>query len=153
MRTRSSTLHSATLGALVLCAFTTALEAQAAPRAGSAQGRRSSCAPAPAPAAGDLELNPIKPDSDIPSRGSQKPTAVTFINGSCDTVSIVWVDYYGGRKRYKTLAPGATYQQQTFDDNTWVIEMADSSRAVGFFRSAVTPARAVIRSRGPAAGR
>jgi len=110
---------------------------------------RRGCAPAPAPVAGDLEQNASKPDADIPSRNWQTPTSVTFINGSCDAVSIVWVNYYGGRKLYKQLLPSASYTQQTFDDNTWVIESVNSARPLGFFRSVVAPSRAMIRGTGP----
>ena len=132
---------------MLVCAMT--LHAQSGQRVAGVSAARRGCAPAPAPVAGDLRLRASKPDSAIPSRYLQTPTSVTFINGSCDAVSIVWVNYYGGRKLYRQLLPGATYTQQTFDDNTWVIESVNSARPLGFFRSVVAPSRAVIRGTRP----
>jgi len=123
------------------------LHAQSGQRLAGVSAARRGCAPAPAPVAGDLRLSASKPDSAIPSRNWQTSTSVTFINGSCDAVSIVWVNYYGGRKLYRQLLPGATYTQQTFDDKTWVIESVNDAGPLGFFRSVVAPSRAVIRGR------
>ncbi len=133
MRTRSLLLPLTRLGVPLLCAIS-AVASQAPARTTEAPGRRTSCAPPPARAAGDLELSAMRPDAEIPSRDWQTPTTVTFVNGSCDTVSIIWVDYYGRRKPYKVLPPGATHEQKTFVDNTWVIETSSPARAVGYFR-------------------
>jgi hypothetical protein len=147
MHVRSFLLPPVTVGVALFCAVTAGLAAQVATRGTDTPARRTSCAPPPVRAAGDLELRAIRPDTEIPSRNWQTPTTVTFVNGSCDTVSIIWVDYYGRRKPYKVLPPGATHEQKTFVDNTWVIETSSPARPVGYFRSTASSSRAVIRER------
>jgi hypothetical protein len=134
-------LRRATLMSIVF--FVSSLGAQqtaAARRTG-----RTTCAPPPVAAAGDLAQSTAKDDADIPSRGTQTPTSIRFVNGTCSTVSVIWIDYYGGRKVYRRLPPGGSYEQETFDGNTWAIETSEPTRRLGYFTTGLTASRAVIR--------
>ena len=56
----------------------------------------------------------------LASRESRRSTNVTFMNGLPDCrARLFWCDYQGKLVRYKTLAPGETHRQQTFETHPW----------------------------------
>ena len=56
----------------------------------------------------------------LASRESRRSTNVTFKNGLPDCrARLFWCDYQGKLVRYKTLAPGETHRQQTFETHPW----------------------------------
>ncbi|MFI3187038.1 MAG: hypothetical protein QX198_13780 [Methylococcaceae bacterium] len=53
--------------------------------------------------------------------GSNKKTALNFMNHRDHDVSLFWIDFDGRRKFYATINPGLHYQQNTFSGHVWVI--------------------------------
>ena len=68
------------------------------------------------------------------------------------SVRQIWISYAGERKPYAVLDPGATRDQNTYSNATWLItDLNDTS--LGHFRTGTQDAVAVIPSRrkaGPA---
>jgi hypothetical protein len=64
-------------------------------------------------------------ESDLAS-GAGVSTAILFNNVSDETVRVYWIDGFGNRNLYWTLAPGESYVQQTFLTHPWVITNLDN---------------------------
>ena len=58
---------------------------------------------------------------NIRSVDSKTKAIVNFSNNTGKTINIVWLDYEGKRKTYKTLKRGEVYEQQTFVGHPWLI--------------------------------
>ena len=58
---------------------------------------------------------------NIRSVDSKTKAIVNFSNNTGKTINIVWLDYEGKRKTYKTLNRGEVYEQQTFVGHPWLI--------------------------------
>jgi hypothetical protein len=58
---------------------------------------------------------------NIRSVDSKSRAIVNFSNNSGKTLDIVWLDYDGKRKTYRTLKNGEVYEQQTFVGHPWLI--------------------------------
>ena len=70
-------------------------------------------------------------------------TTVFFENKSSDTVKVYWVQYGGGLKFYGNLEPGATREQSTFSDASWLIT-DEADKPLGYFRTTQKAGFAVI---------
>ncbi len=58
---------------------------------------------------------------NIRSVDSKSKAVIHFSNNTERTVNVVWLDYEGNRKTYKTLKRGEVYEQQTFVGHPWLI--------------------------------
>lgn len=58
---------------------------------------------------------------NIRSIDSKTKAAISFSNNTGKTVSVVWLDYDGKRKPYRTLKNGEVYEQETFVGHPWLI--------------------------------
>ena len=56
-------------------------------------------------------------------RGDE-PTRLEFSNKRSGPVKVYWIDYDGRRQHYRDLAPGSSYEQQTFMTHPWVVTEA-----------------------------
>jgi hypothetical protein len=70
-------------------------------------------------------------------------TTVVFENKSGRKVKLYWVEYGGGLKIYGTLDVGATREQNTFSDATWLIT-DEKDKPLGYFISTPKLSKAVI---------
>ena len=71
-------------------------------------------------------------ESDLAS-GAGASTAILFNNVTDETVRVYWINELGNRVLYATLAPGASYVQQTFLTHPWVItNLANEGLAIYF---------------------
>jgi hypothetical protein len=57
----------------------------------------------------------------IRSVNSNTKANVSFSNNTGRTVSVVWLDYDGKRKPYRTLKNNEVYEQETFVGHPWLI--------------------------------
>ncbi|KAG6867745.1 hypothetical protein C0993_011699 [Termitomyces sp. T159_Od127] len=83
-------------------------------------------------------LTPMSPSSvkDPRSLPDTKPTKITFVNLRQTKVTILWVDFDGKRKFYRSLDPGSSYSQPTFVDHIWEVVTDDcEKKSVAFFKA------------------
>ena len=60
------------------------------------------------------------PPSGTKSESAESPLNLAFKNDSKSRLDIAWVNYDGKLKFYKTLQPGESYHQSTFETHPWV---------------------------------
>ena len=82
-------------------------------------------------------------DQKPPKSKTGSFTTVVFENKSGRKVKLYWVEYGGGLKIYGTLDVGATREQNTFSDATWLIT-DEKDKPLGYFISTQKLAKAVI---------
>ncbi len=70
-------------------------------------------------------------------------TTVVFENHSGRKVKLYWVEYGGGLKIYATLDVGATREQNTFSDATWLVT-DEKEKPLGYFISTPKLSKAII---------
>jgi hypothetical protein len=51
---------------------------------------------------------------------AEKPVKVGFKNESSSRLDLAWVNYDGKLVFYRTLQPGQSYEQSTFETHPWV---------------------------------
>lgn len=57
----------------------------------------------------------------IRSKESKRKAVVHFANSTGRTMDVVWIDFDGKRKTYRTLKNGEDYKQQTFVTHPWIL--------------------------------
>jgi hypothetical protein len=68
------------------------------------------------------------------SRESRHSTSVVFRNAVADPPArcrVFWLDYQGKPVRYKTLDPGETHRQQTFETHPWTFTTVPTRGSLG----------------------
>ena len=92
----------------------------------------------------DLKWYPATERSAAPKSNNGDNTQVVFENKSKRPVKLVWVSYDNKLRFYDTIEAGATRQQNTYSNNTWLITDTDDN-PLGFFIVNTTKiARAII---------
>jgi len=61
------------------------------------------------------------PPGSIRSKESNRKAVVHFANSTGRTMDVVWIDFDGKRKTYRTLKNGEDYKQQTFVTHPWIL--------------------------------
>ncbi len=84
------------------------------------------------------------PRSSLRSIHSQIPTEVTFRNLTNNPVRVIWIDYEGRERRYRTLAPGESYMQPTFATHPWRLRDAKTGRTLRTIVAVGTPSQVVV---------
>ena len=72
-------------------------------------------------------------------------TKVTFVNHSALTVRTYWLNYQGKRVFYAEVAPGSSYEQQTYVTHPWVITNSRSGDCVAIYLPTRSPGIVAIR--------
>lgn len=144
---------------LLLCAGAALVAVQSWPhREGAAATPPAATAEAPSPAtttaatatataaAGRPEIPalPGSAEQDVRNAANGAATSIRFVNSSPATVTVMWLDYGHQRVRYADLAPGRSYEQQTYTGHVWVVTRADGT-AIAVYEAAAEPGVAVIR--------
>ena len=60
------------------------------------------------------------PPAGMKSENAEKPVKLGFKNDSSTRLDLAWVNYDGKLSFYKTLQPGQSYEQNTFETHPWV---------------------------------
>ena len=68
---------------------------------------------------------------------------VTFENLRDEAVKLYWIEYGGGRRHYADIAAGASREQTTYSNATWLITNL-SDVPLGYFRTSLKHANAII---------
>jgi hypothetical protein len=68
-----------------------------------------------------LSQYPCSDEGTIHSVGNGLEVRVAFINQSSSSVQIDWINGSGARQTYDTLAPGNTYNVNTYVQQVWLI--------------------------------
>jgi hypothetical protein len=61
------------------------------------------------------------PPGSIRSKESKRKAVVHFANSTFRPFDIVWIDFDGKRKTYRTLKHGEDYKQQTYVSHPWIL--------------------------------
>lgn len=72
----------------------------------------------------------LLPALGLASRESRHSVIVTFLNACGERCRLYWIDYAGKVVRYKTLSPGETHRQQTFETHPWTFATVPDDDAV-----------------------
>jgi von Hippel-Lindau disease tumor suppressor protein len=64
------------------------------------------------------------------SRASDVSLHLEFANDTDGPIFIYWLDFEGHRVHYNTLAPGESYEQQTYVTHPWVVVDAADNRCL-----------------------
>jgi VHL beta domain len=59
--------------------------------------------------------------SSLRSATYQQVISLNFLNKTKTSINIIWIDYEGLRKPYKTLAPNQAFTQSTYVSHPWLI--------------------------------
>ncbi|HSI33372.1 MAG: prolyl oligopeptidase family serine peptidase [Phycisphaerae bacterium] len=103
--------------------------------------------PAPAPAIDAATLAPL--DRPRPSRNGGGETSIRFVNKTPGPLDAAWVNTDGTRRKYATVAAGATHDQHTFAGHIWVLT-DPAGKVVAAFQATEHPASAVVGGNPPA---
>ncbi|WP_063710792.1 hypothetical protein [Actinokineospora enzanensis] len=70
----------------------------------------------------------------VPDRSpaSDHSVILTFANRLTISVAVSWVDFDGHEVFYRQLAPGESYQQQTFTGHVWVVRTENGTERERF---------------------
>jgi len=77
--------------------------------------------PAPSSQPENVKGATTTPNVSLRSIEGSTSTSVKFVNNSNEVVNIYWKDYQGNEKFYNKLAPGQSYDQQTFVTHPWIV--------------------------------
>ncbi|HYE19572.1 MAG TPA: DPP IV N-terminal domain-containing protein [Tepidisphaeraceae bacterium] len=97
--------------------------------------------PAPAPPIDAATLAPL--DRPRPSRNGGGETSIRFVNKTAGPLDAAWVDADGNRRKYATVAAGATHDQHTFAGHVWALT-DPAGKVVAAFEATETPASAIV---------
>jgi von Hippel-Lindau disease tumor suppressor protein len=87
---------------------------------------------------------PIGPDElirgcsnlrNLRSANYNEPVLLNFMNKMKTSVHIIWIDYQGAPKLYRTLAPNQNFTQSTYVSHPWLITSAAGSCLGAFVAS------------------
>jgi hypothetical protein len=59
--------------------------------------------------------------------------SVHFSNLTAQPLDVYWLNYNGERVRYRILAPGEDYTQQTYVTHPWVLAYDDGGQCVALY--------------------
>jgi arylsulfatase A-like enzyme len=91
----------------------------------------------------DLEIEPIVGADAPPSRASQSPVTLLFLNKRQQAVRLVWLDE-AGKHHERAVVQGASRRLvQTFAHHTWLI-LDENGKSLGHIITPEKPARIVI---------
>ena len=69
--------------------------------------------------------------ADARSTGYERPVAIRITNRANGPRAVQWIDYEGRARDYVTLAPGETFEQQTFATHPWrIVDAAGACVAI-----------------------
>jgi hypothetical protein len=92
-----------------------------------------------------LPLKWITANGEMPPKSKTGSNiSITFENKSKRTVKVYWVSYSGPLKLYKTLPPGATHEQNSYSQATWLITDEKDKPLGHFITGAAELYRAII---------
>jgi len=70
--------------------------------------------------------------SSLRSATYHQVISLNFLNKTKASINIIWIDYDGLRKPYKTLAPNQSFTQSTYVSHPWLIT-DPSGKCLGAF--------------------
>src|SRR6267142_1545088 len=73
-----------------------------------------------APVARGQQKHPAE-EKGLKSVAADIPALLKLVNRSRKTVKLHWINYDGKREPYATLAPGKSYEAQTFLTHAWLV--------------------------------
>ena len=76
-----------------------------------------------------VELGP----NDLRSAPGTKPVTVAFRNETPFEIEVFWIDFHKKERRYATLRPGQSYEQQTLIHHVWRARDAHTKALVGVY--------------------
>ena len=88
-----------------------------------------------------------------PSRRTGDATHISFTNKTAGPVTVYWIDSEGERRKYATVAPGESWDSNTYDGHVWVVTDA-AEKTLGVYEatrqasSVVVEAAAAVARRG-----
>jgi hypothetical protein len=90
-----------------------------------------------------VKLLDCRDESALRSSEYDTPTRVEFVNDTTAERRTYWIDYGGKRVLYATLAPGESYEQQTYVTHPWVLTDA-AELCVGIYLPQAKDSRVII---------
>jgi hypothetical protein len=60
-------------------------------------------------------------EQGLRSSNSERPSVITFVNGTLDDVQLFWIDFQGAKQQYGRIAPGQSHLQQTYVTHPWAV--------------------------------
>ena len=93
-----------------------------------------------------VTLRQLAPDRivDIRSEGTGVYSVIEVDNRTADKVELIWIDFQGNRKHYKSVESGMTLEQSTFDGHVWVVVRPDGTD-IGFWVAERRPGRVILK--------
>jgi hypothetical protein len=91
------------------------------PQSSTAAPPKSGCATAPAPTYQILYANQPSLAGSVKSAKSDTPSTIEFVNATCETLSVYWLDFNGASVLYATLPPGSVNVQPTYVTHPWLV--------------------------------
>ena len=70
-------------------------------------------------------------------------TSITFVNQTRRPVRVYWINYKGDRQFYAEVAPGRSYDQQTYVTHPWVVTN-NAEDCLGVYLPQRSPTSAII---------
>jgi hypothetical protein len=94
---------------------------------------------------GEQRNSPLRCDQESQLRSLIGPNPVTldFRNATNNLRKVYWLDYNGKRNLYQELAPGTSYQVETYPTHPWVIT-DENDRCIAVFLATPSRSLAVI---------
>ncbi|WP_203825948.1 VHL beta domain-containing protein [Actinoplanes palleronii] len=92
----------------------------------------------------ELPALPASAEQDLEDATDGTSTAIRFTNTTSATISVSWLNYDHNRTWYADLAPGQSYDQQTYTGHVWVITRTGGT-ALALYVATAAPAQATIR--------
>ena len=75
--------------------------------------------------------HPCAEEGALRSASSTTAVRLVFVNDGAEELRLIWLDFRGERVPYGTIAPGATFRQDTFSDHAWLAaDAAGHCRAI-----------------------
>lgn len=95
--------------------------ADVSPPSGAATPSRSACATALTPTYQVLFANSPSLAGSVKSANSNTPSTIEFVNATCETLSVYWLDFNGAAVLYATLPAGGVNVQPTYVTHPWLV--------------------------------
>ncbi|KUL41401.1 VHL beta domain-containing protein [Actinoplanes awajinensis] len=92
----------------------------------------------------ELQALPATAEQDLKDATDGTSTSIRFTNTTSETVSVSWLNYDHNRTWYADLAPGQSYDQQTYTGHVWVITRTGGT-ALALYVATTDPAEAIIK--------
>ena len=85
---------------------------------------------------------------DFKSTADGKAVKVTFKNGTLAPVEYIWVSTEGKEESYGTLAPAASFEQETYAGHAWLFKSA--GKVIGQYLATEAPVQVYALAATPA---